>query len=168
MSLSPTPIAIGRIRRRDREVVDHQAAWLVVEHAVHASDGLHEPVAAHRLVDVHGVERRGVEAGQPHVADEDDLERVLRIAKPFGEGFSTRLVARVPRHAWTFRGISRHDDLERALLVVVVKPGRAQSDDLVVKIHADAPAHADHHRLAVHRFQALVEVIDDVPRDELQ
>ena len=31
------------------EVVDHKASGLVLEHAVDAGDGLHEPVAAHRL-----------------------------------------------------------------------------------------------------------------------
>ena len=52
----------------EAEVVDDQAARLVAEHAVHAGDRLHQPVAAHRLVDVHRVQARRVEAGQPHVA----------------------------------------------------------------------------------------------------
>jgi hypothetical protein len=56
------------------DVVDHQAAGLVAEHAVHASNRLHEPVAAHGLVDVHGVQAGRVEAGQPHVAHDHDLE----------------------------------------------------------------------------------------------
>ena len=62
----------------EAEVIDDQAAGLVLEDAVHAGDGLHQPVAAHRLVDVHRVQARGVEAGQPHIADDDELERVLR------------------------------------------------------------------------------------------
>ena len=49
------------------------------EHAVHARDGLHQPVAAHRLVDVHRVQARRVEAGEPHVAHDHELERVGRV-----------------------------------------------------------------------------------------
>ncbi len=64
----------------EAEVVDDQPARLVLEDAVHAGDGLHQAVAAHRLVDVHRVQARRVEAGQPHVAHDHDLERVVRVA----------------------------------------------------------------------------------------
>ena len=59
------------------QVIHHQPAGLVAEDAVDAGDGLHQPVALHRLVGVHGVQARRVEAGQPHVAHDDDAERVL-------------------------------------------------------------------------------------------
>ncbi len=65
----------------EAEVVDDQAAGLVLEDAVHARDRLHQPVPAHRLVDVHRVQARRVEAGQPHVAHDHDLERVVRVAE---------------------------------------------------------------------------------------
>ena len=39
----------------EAEVIDDQAAGLVAEDAVHARDGLHEAVAAHRLVGIHRV-----------------------------------------------------------------------------------------------------------------
>ena len=47
-------------------------------------------------------------------------------------------------------------------------PLRAQAPKLAIEVDANPPAHADDHRLAVHRFKALVEVGDDVPGDELQ
>ena len=40
------------------QVVHHEPAGLVLEHAVDPCDGLHQPVAAHRLVDVHRNEGR--------------------------------------------------------------------------------------------------------------
>jgi hypothetical protein len=40
------------------QVAHHQAAGLVVEDPVHPGDGLHEPVGAHRLVQVLGVKGR--------------------------------------------------------------------------------------------------------------
>ena len=62
----------------DPQVVDDQPAGLVPEDSVHARDRLHQPVAAHRLVDVHRVQARRVEAREPHVSDDDNLERVRR------------------------------------------------------------------------------------------
>jgi hypothetical protein len=50
---------------RQAEVVHHQPAGLVLEHAVHARDRLHQPMPAHRLVDVHRVQAGRVEAGEP-------------------------------------------------------------------------------------------------------
>ena len=67
------------------EIVHYQPAGLVLEDAVHPSDGLHEAVAAHRLVHVHRGQARRVETGQPHVADDDKLEWIGRIAESQGE-----------------------------------------------------------------------------------
>ena len=61
--------------------------------------------------------------------------------------------------------LPRHHDLQRAAVVVVV-PRRAQARQLAVEVDADAPAHADHHRLAVHRLLPALEVLDDVSGDE--
>ena len=44
----------------------------------------HEPMASHRLVQVHGVERRSVKSREPHVSHNDDLEGVGRIPEPVG------------------------------------------------------------------------------------
>ena len=66
------------------QVVDDQAAGLVLEHAVDAGDRLHQPMAAHRLVDVEGVEAGRVEAGQPHIAHQHDLQRIIRVAEALG------------------------------------------------------------------------------------
>ena len=67
---------------REAEVVHDQPARLVLEDAVHPRDRLHEAVPAHRLVHVHRVQAGRVEARQPHVADEHDLERVVRVLEP--------------------------------------------------------------------------------------
>jgi hypothetical protein len=45
------------------EVIDDQTTGLVAEDAVHACNGLHESMTAHRLVDVHRAERWRVETG---------------------------------------------------------------------------------------------------------
>ena len=45
-------------------------------------------------------------------------------------------------------------------------PLRPELPDCLVQVHADAPAHADDHCLAIHRFQPAVEVLNEVPRDQ--
>ncbi len=63
----------------DADVVHDQAAGLVAEHGGHAVDGLDEVVAAHHLVHVERVQRGVVEAGEPHVAHDHELERVVGV-----------------------------------------------------------------------------------------
>ena len=46
-------------------------------------------------------------------------------------------------------------------------PVRPELDDGVVQVHADAPAHADHHGLAVQRLLASLEVLHQVRGNEI-
>ena len=131
------------------EVIDDQPARLVLEYAIDAGDGLHQPVPAHRLVDIHRVQARRVEPGQPHVAHDDDAERIRRIAEPVRKRLTPQLVADVRLPVRGIGGGTGHHDFDRALIVLFVVPFRAQRDQLAVKVDADAPAHADDHRLAV-------------------
>ena len=65
-------------------------------------------------------------------------------------------------------GGAGHHHLEPSLGVILVMPLRAQARELTIEIDADAPAHADDHGLAVHDFETLAEVRDEIPGDELQ
>ena len=148
------------------EVVDDEAARLVPEHPVDARDRLHQPVPAHRLVDVHRVQAGRIEAGEPHVAYQHHLKRVGRAAEPFGQRLPAGLVADVRLPVERIGGGARHDHLEPSVVVILVMPLGPQARELAIEVDADAPAHADDHRLAIHGFEALVEVNDDVPGDE--
>ena len=55
--------------------------------AVGAADRLEEGVVAERLVEVHRLEDRRVEARQQLGRDDEDLERIGRIAEAFEEFF---------------------------------------------------------------------------------
>ena len=149
------------------EVVDDQAARLVPEDPVHPRDRLHQPVAAHRLVDVHGVQTRRVEAGQPHVPHEYDLKGIAGIAEPFRQPLAARsccgCAAASRADPMRYAG---HHDLDSALAVILVMPVRTQASQLAVEVDTDAAAHADDHRLAVHGLDAPVEMRDDVLGDE--
>jgi hypothetical protein len=47
-------------------------------------------VAAHRFVGVHRVEAGSIEAGQPHVWDDDDAERVFSVFEPRGQRLAAK------------------------------------------------------------------------------
>ena len=66
---------------REAEIVHDETTRLVPKHPVHAGDRLHQPVAAHRLVHVHGVKARRVEPGEPHVPHQHEVQRIIRIAE---------------------------------------------------------------------------------------
>ena len=147
------------------DVVHDQTGWLVAEYAVHSRDRLHEPVPPHGFVDVHRVHARRVEAGQPHVPDDHQLEQIVGVLRPLGEQFPARLAADVLLPFLRVRGRACHDDLDFAALVVVTVPLRAQLDDFVVERNANSTAHADDHGLAVHADDAVLEVLHEVVGD---
>ena len=62
----------------DAEVVHDQAVGLSRVQAVGAADGLQETVVAHGLVQVHGLEDRGVEAREELGGDDQELEGIQR------------------------------------------------------------------------------------------
>ena len=146
----------------DAQVVHDQAAGLVAEDAVHAGNRLHQPRTFHRLVDIHGVQAGHIEAGQPHIAHDDQLQRVVGIFEPFGNRLPTRLVADMGLEVQLIGGDAGHDDLEAALTVVVAVPVRAQGDDLSIEVGADTATHADDHGLALHGRLPRLEVLDNV------
>jgi hypothetical protein len=148
------------------EVVHHQAAGLVAEDAVDARDGLHQPVALHRLVDVERVHRGRVEAGQPHVAHDHHAQRVRGVAEAGGQRLAARRAADVVLEVQLQRGRAGHHHLHGAGLVAGVVPLGAERGERVVHRHADAARHTHHHRLAGQRLGAALEVLHDVLGDE--
>ena len=125
----------------EAEVVDDESARLVAEHSVDPRDGLHQPVAAHRLVHVHRVQARGVEAREPHVAHEHHAERVGGVAEPFRQRLAPGLVADVRLPVKRVRRGAGHHDLQGAHVVAVALPVGAQARERAVEVDADAAAH---------------------------
>ena len=66
----------------DAEVVDDQAVRLLLAvGAVRAADGLEQGVVLQRLVEVHRLQDRRVEAGEQLGGDDQELQRVGRVAE---------------------------------------------------------------------------------------
>ena len=92
-------------------VVDDQAVGLLVpERAVHAGDGLQQPVLLQRLVEIHDLLDRRVETGQQHVAHHQDGQRIVPILEPV-DGLLLLVLAQMPlRQALLVVVAGRHDD----------------------------------------------------------
>ena len=95
------------------------------------------------FINVHGVQARGVKAGEPHIAHEDDAEWVGIVSESLGQRLAISLVANVPLPFWRIGRRAGHHDLDSSLIIVIVVPVRAQAYQFVVEINADAPTHAD-------------------------
>ena len=78
--------------------------------AVHAGDGLEQRVLLERRVEIHDLLDRHVEAGEQHVAHDQDGQRVVPVLEPFDEPvllFLAQMPARQPLLVVVAR---RHDD----------------------------------------------------------
>ena len=150
------------------DIVDDEAGRLVAEHPVDTGDGLHQPVALHRLVDIHRVHARRVEAGQPHVSHDDELERIVGVLGALGDEFAPHLrpLADMRLIAERIGGRARHHHLDRARFVVVAMPLGPQLHDGLVERDANPAAHADDHALAIERRDPRLEMLHQVLGDE--
>ena len=78
----------------DAEVVDDQAVGLLLGvGAVRAADRLQQRVVAQRLVEVHRLQDRRVEAGQQLGGDDEDLQRVGWVAEAVEQLLPRRAIA---------------------------------------------------------------------------
>jgi hypothetical protein len=99
----------------DTDIVDHQASGLITENAVNPCNGLHQIVPLHRFVYVKGVETRDVGPREPHIADHDELQRVVGVLEPLLELVPLLLrgnVAALVPPGRIFGDVTRHDDLD--------------------------------------------------------
>ena len=79
--------------RSNADIIDDQPALFVLEHAVHAGNRLHQTVAVHGLVHIHGGKRRHIKTGQPHIHDNRNLERVVVVLESACQFFLVRFGA---------------------------------------------------------------------------
>jgi hypothetical protein len=114
-------------------------------------------VVAHRLVHIQRVQTRGVEAGQPHVADDDDANAAVRVLELGRERLHLALAPPV------LRQLGR----------VVRRGGDDALDSIIAETLAEQPRHfggdparvGDDHRLAFERLDALGVVLGEIVGD---
>ncbi|MNN20338.1 hypothetical protein D3C81_1336140 [compost metagenome] len=108
------------------------------------------------------MDARCIKAGQPHITDDDQLERIERILKAFFQTLFLLSRVNVRPQQGLVRGTTSHDDLDRAFFRVFVVPFWTQGDDLVVQVHADLATHGHQHGFAghlPHAHQALITLL---------
>ncbi len=132
----------------DRRVADEQPVELVQVGAVDPGDRLHQRGAAHRLVQVHGVQRRRVEPGEQHRLDDDQFERVARILRAALDDLVLRRPADVFEDLTLIAAVAGVNDLDLSGFEGVVVPAGAQRGDLLVEVGADLPGGTDDHPFA--------------------
>src|SRR5664280_171863 len=79
--------------RSQADIIYNQATRFIFEDAVDPGNGLHQPVALHGFDDIHGMKTRCIESGQPHIPDNGDLERIIRIFETLRYLFPTLFVS---------------------------------------------------------------------------
>ncbi len=115
-------------------------------------------MGTYRLIQIHSVQARGVKTRQPHIADDHDPERLLRILKKPCHFLAAGLIADVRLPIGRVRRRTGHHDLNGSLTIVLVMPVGTNRCNSLVKLYADTTAHADDHRLPVHRRKSCLEV----------
>ena len=148
------------------DVVHHQAPGFAAKDPVDAGDGLHQVVAAHGLVYIHGVQAGGIKASEPHISDYHQLEGVFGVAQALGQGIASFFAANVGAIGFGVGGAAGHYHFDRSGGVVVAVPVGAQGDQLIVEFDADAAAHGYDQAFAVHGGEAVLEVLHDVGGDQ--
>ena len=124
-------------------------------------------MALHRLVDVERVHAGRIEAGQPHVTHDHQLERIVVVLHALGQRAALLLGRMVLRQHRTIAAGRRHHHLDHALAQIVIVPFRLQLHDLGIQFGSNAPRHAHHHALARKHFLARLEMRHDVAGDIL-
>ena len=137
----------------DADVVHDQAVGLfLAEGAVGAADGLQEVVVLHRLVEVHHLQDRRVEAGEQLAGDDDELQRVGRVAEAVEQLFLGVLVAR--------RAASTRAGRPGAVVMTMALASGPISSSITCLVEHAALAVEDHHlRLEAVRLHLGLEVL---------
>ena len=109
-----------------------------------------------------------VKAREPHVADDNDLQLVVRVLRTELEVTSFILGVDVWLELGGVSSRACHHDLDTALVDVIRMPFGAQGCDLVVQGDGNTPAHRHDHCLAGHGGAVLLPVGDDVGCNRIQ
>ncbi len=114
-----------------------------------------------------------IKTGQPHVADNHQLQRIVRVLEALLQFLLLRLAVEVRLQGRLVRRTAGHHHPHRAIAGVVITcpavsadsaacPVRAQIGNRLEHLRADIPAHAHDHGLACQGGGACLEMLDQV------
>jgi len=91
-------------------VHDEAVGLLLAEGAVSPADGLQEIMVFHRFVEIHRLQDRRIETGQQLAGDDDELQRVSRVAEAVEQFLFGVLVAGMDFPFGRIAGLADHHD----------------------------------------------------------
>ncbi len=103
-----------------------------------------------------------VEAGEPHIAHDDEFELRTVVAETIGHFLAVPFAADVLLPFGWIGRTAAHHHLEQALVVVRMCPFRAQFDERIVHLGADLAGHTDDHPFTRQGRIPRLEVSHDV------
>src|SRR5437773_10968912 len=110
------------------------------------------------------MQRWGVEAGEPHIANEYDTQGVFRIAEAVCKHFAPWLTADMGLPLRRIAGRTCHDDLDRAALVVILVPARTEPHEF--RYSSVQMRRLMHTIMALPSIASSLEVVRDILRDQ--
>ena len=155
------PVAAGVVVHRtfesgsDAHIIHYQSTLLVAKDAVHPRNSLHKVVPRHRLEDIHRRERRHIEAREPHVHHDSNLERTAVVLEP---PFQLAFVRLVAYHLAPFlRVLVSRGHHHRYFL----SPCGAHLQDTAVYLHCYRPRICHNHGFAGLLILPIVLIVTD-------
>ena len=140
-------------RRGDAHIIDNEAPLLVLKHSVDPGDGLHQVVAGHGLVDVHGGQGGYVKACQPHVHHNGDFHRVVVVLEFSGQLLLVALCADNRLPLLRVVVAAGHDNPD------FLRPAGPQLQQLPVDLHGDGPGEGHDHGLSGEEICPVILVV---------
>ena len=120
-------------------------------------------MAAHGLVNVHGMQAGNVKAGEPHVAHDHDLQRIRWVFHPVRQILPLLFRGVMFRDHGAVGAAGGHHHLDDAFRWIVIMPARPDSDDLIVQVNGNPAAHGHHQGLAVKNGLPYFKMGDNIP-----
>ena len=140
-------------RLRNAYVIHYQSAFLAREHSVHPGYCLHQIMTAHRLIYVHGGERRNIEACKPHVSYDGDFHLIVVVLEFSCQFLLVGFVAdnRLPVFRVLVRTAHHH--------FYFFRPTGAKLQHLAVDFDGDVSGQRYDHRLAGEFLRSVFFVV---------
>ena len=141
--------------RSNADIINDQAALLVLEHTVDTSDSLHKIIATHRLIDIHSRQRRHIKARQPHIHDDSDFQGAVIVLELYRK---LVLVCLVSDNLTPILGVfvarcHYHSDLAERF------PFGAHFKNLAVYLHSDRTGVCNNHSFARQKIRSVIFVM---------
>ena len=114
-----------------------------------------------RFQEIHGVQAGSVKARKPHIADDNEFRRVIRVLKFCPGSSSWGLVPNVRLLGLVICRAACHDHFYFAFQVIIVMPFRSKGYDFIIEVNTDLPVHTGYYALSIHCVKPFLEMRDN-------